>query len=221
MIGGLVAHARDALRFRLRRASLKRRNAAAQKAFASRLAALGPGSIVVDCGANVGVISERLARTGATVHAFEPDPEAFAALSARLAGFDNVFLHQAAVGPEAGRATLFASVRRKGGDTAYSASSSLFSESKRVSDEPFAEVRVVDFIDFLRSLAKPPELIKIDIEGSEVALLERMFETGVINDVGAVFVETHEKQLPTMRARTFALIDRARSCRDRINFDWV
>src|SRR5690348_12928173 len=54
--------------------------------FDAWVARLGPGDIAIDLGAHVGTITERLARTGATVHAFEPDPDAFAILSAQMAG---------------------------------------------------------------------------------------------------------------------------------------
>ena len=71
------------------------------------------------------------------------------------------------------------------------------------------------------TLPAPPALVKIDIEGAEVALLERLFDTGAIARMGRVFVESHEKQLPSLRARTFALIDRAARLPGRpVTLDW-
>ena len=70
------------------------------------LALLRPGDVVIDCGANVGEVSARLVATGATVIAFEPDPYAFEKLSERVAGCDNVTLHQQAVSTEAGTLRL-------------------------------------------------------------------------------------------------------------------
>ena len=67
---------------------------------------LKTGDIVVDCGANVGDVSVPLARTGATVHAFEPDPYAFEQLTEAVREFPNVTLHNAAVGIEAGSIRL-------------------------------------------------------------------------------------------------------------------
>ena len=37
-----------------------------------------PGDIIIDAGANVGDVTSKCARTGATVHAFEPNPVCFA-----------------------------------------------------------------------------------------------------------------------------------------------
>src|SRR3546814_4183293 len=41
---------------------------------------LRPGDIAIDCGANVGRFTRPIAEGGATVHAFEPNPDAFAEL---------------------------------------------------------------------------------------------------------------------------------------------
>ena len=44
---------------------------------------LGPGDVAIDCGANLGAITRIMARGGAEVHAFEPNPDAYAVLKAR------------------------------------------------------------------------------------------------------------------------------------------
>src|SRR3546814_13037940 len=54
---------------------------------------LRPGDIAIDCGANVGRFTRPIAEGGATVHAFEPNPDAFAALLRNLAGLAWVQLH--------------------------------------------------------------------------------------------------------------------------------
>ena len=50
------------------------------------LSMLEPGDVVIDCGANLGAVAGPLADTGATVHAFEPDPYTFGRLSEALGG---------------------------------------------------------------------------------------------------------------------------------------
>ena len=207
------------LRLQHRLSTRAKRVAEAEAAFDRAVAKLGPGDIAIDCGANIGVISQRLAETGAELHAFEPDPDAFAALSAKLAVHPKAMLHNAAIGTEEGEAALFASTRRVKGDARHSVSSSLLNESSRVSDERFDTVRVIDFIAFLNSLPKPPKLIKMDVEGAEVAVLERLLDADLAASIGAIFVETHEKQLPSLRARTFALIDRFKPY-PHVYLDW-
>ena len=67
---------------------------------------LRAGDIVFDCGANVGDVTVQLAQSGAQVHAFEPDPVAFARLSDRFSEVDNVTLHNVAVGTQDGVAPV-------------------------------------------------------------------------------------------------------------------
>lgn len=50
---------------------------------------LSKKDIAVDCGANVGRFTEMMAQTGATVYAFEPNPDAFAVLSENIKGVGN------------------------------------------------------------------------------------------------------------------------------------
>ena len=45
---------------------------------------LKPGNIVIDCGANVGDVASRLARSGATIYAFEPQPDCFAIVATQI-----------------------------------------------------------------------------------------------------------------------------------------
>lgn len=75
--------------------------------FDQMLEQIGAGDIVIDLGANVGEITQQMAATGATVHAFEPDPETFTHLQNATKELGNVVLHQAAVGGEDGTVTLF------------------------------------------------------------------------------------------------------------------
>lgn len=81
----------------------------AEEVFAARLQRLGPGDLAIDCGANRGKISRKLARTGAEVIAYEPDPVIFAHLSRVAEAFPTLRPHCAAVGLEAGTAVLYRS----------------------------------------------------------------------------------------------------------------
>jgi len=64
-------------------------------------------------------------------------------------------------------------------------------------------------------------VLKIDIEGSEVALLERLLNDPVCDRIDHIFVETHERSLPELAARTDALRQAARfRTHPRIEMDW-
>ena len=51
-------------------------------------------------------------------------------------------------------------------------------------------------------------MTKMDIEGAEVEVLERLLGSTDTRLLGEVFVETHEKYQPELRERTQALRDR-------------
>jgi len=97
--------------------------AKAKQEFESVLEGLTPDDIVIDCGANFGKYTVLMAATGATVHAFEPDPEAFAELSKAAAKLTNVTLWNAAVGLRDGEFPLYRSTKFVPNSPQYTASS--------------------------------------------------------------------------------------------------
>src|SRR5437773_5485414 len=85
---------------------------------------LNKDSIVSDCGANVGNITKKFAATGATVHAFEPDPLAFGILKKRFQFFPNVILHNQGVWDKETDLNFF-SHKNQDEELAYTVSSSI------------------------------------------------------------------------------------------------
>ncbi|WP_299687340.1 FkbM family methyltransferase [uncultured Tateyamaria sp.] len=112
-------------------------------------AALGPGDVCIDLGANVGETTVPLAETGATVHAFEPDPDNFAKLAAACAGFSNVVLHEAAAGAEAGQLTLYRSTLLEKNARKGSTGSTLIADNTVANAEDTVDVKVVDATAFV------------------------------------------------------------------------
>jgi FkbM family methyltransferase len=190
-------------------------------AFAAAISRLGPGDIAVDCGANVGEYTEAMARTGATVHAFEPNPHAFAALERRVAGLPNVHLHRAAVDATAGTALLFQHVKAAEDPLYWSQGASLVSEKANVDARNALEVETVDLAAFVEALERPPALVKIDIEGAEGRVLDRLVASGLMARLPAIFVETHERKIPALRPALARLdLRRHRDFSDKLWLDW-
>lgn len=126
-----------------------------------------PGSTVLDVGANIGWHAMFLARTvpGVTVHAFEPVPETFRALEAHLAlnGVTNVRPYCLGCSREPGRLTFFLPPESV---NASAANLSGRPDARRVE----VEVRRLD--DVVRAEGLAPALLKIDVEGAELHVLE-------------------------------------------------
>lgn len=79
----------------------------AEREFSRVVHRLKPGDIAIDCGANIGSVALRLAKTGATVFAFEPDPIAFDQLRTVSQRFANLTIYQKAVADRPGLVQLF------------------------------------------------------------------------------------------------------------------
>ena len=182
----------------------------------------GPGKIALDCGANVGDFTEILAAGGAQVHAFEPNPYAFAELQRRFRGCANVVCHQAAVGCATGRLPLFLHESSPKDEVLYSTGSSLLAVKPNVCKERSVEVEVVDLAWFIFGLPQDVEVMKMDIEGAEVEVLEHLVSTGALRRVRRAFVETHEGKMPILAestARMKSAVAEVAEC--QVNWSWI
>lgn len=177
-------------------------------AFEAVVADLRPGDLCIDLGANYGEITQALAATGADVIAFEPDPDTFAQLQAKVGHLPNVTLHQKAAGARAETLTLHRAKNLAKDPAKRSQAASLIRQDSAMDSANTVEVAVVDFVAFLRALDRPVRLLKVDIEGSEFELLEHLFDDPVLDRLDTVFVETHERFDP---ARFNPIVDRLRA----------
>ena len=189
--------------------------------FDRALRKLGPGDVVVDCGANVGEFTGLFLSTGATVHAFEPDPWTFKELQRRFPKSERLFLYPTAVSDCSGMVELYRRADFSEDPEGASVSSSLCVEKSNVDPDCSISVPQISLVEFLRDLDCRVALLKIDIEGEEVAVLEHMIATDSLELCGQVFVETHEDRIPSLKDRTERL--RALSQRNysgRLFLDW-
>ena len=177
----------------------------AEARFSELCRALGPADIALDLGANIGDLTVHLAANGATVYAYEPEPETFGLLSERFAQSANVHLHQAAVSDRDGTTELIlpASFREKPRSASKAAS---IAHDRYLGPGHIAHtVFMHNITTIIRALPKLPALIKMDIEGAELAVLEAMRKNGLVGPRMAVFVETHERLDPASLPRVRAL----------------
>ncbi|BAI97855.1 hypothetical protein Sj15T_22670 [Sphingobium sp. TA15] len=143
---------------------------------------LQPGDTFVDVGANVGLFSvaagRRVGNMG-NVISFEPVPETMSALAAtiQLNGLgDIVSLHQSAAGRTAGTATLYV------GQTCGHSSLLPLDESRGTIEVPMV---ALDEVIGDRKV----DLIKIDVEGWELEVLQGLRNTLVNNPQASVLLE--------------------------------
>jgi hypothetical protein len=86
-----------------------------------------------------------------------------------------------------------------------------------------SDVKCIALSDFIVSLQRPIKLVKMDIEGSEIEVLNSLLDSNAIDCVELTVVETHEKQRPALADATFALRQRIkeRGLDTKIRLDWI
>lgn len=154
---------------------------------------LRPGDIAIDCGANVGKVTRKIARPGVTVYAFEPDPNAFRALVRNTADLDNVACLNKAVSVYNGKAKIYFNDRYDENPEKWSTGSTLLEDKPNVDKENFVVCEVVDLAEFIEKLDKPIGILKMDIEGEEVKVLNKLIDCGLTSRIRKIVVETHER----------------------------
>jgi FkbM family methyltransferase len=201
------------LRRALRR--LRRRRWEFERAFRT----LRPGDVAIDCGANIGRYATLMADRGATLYAFEPNPWAFAELERLLGDRPNVHLRQAAVGVHAGEAELHLHRHHDQDEVVWSVGSSLFESKPNVSADSLT-VEVVDLPAFIAGLDAPVALLKIDVEGSEIELLNALHAPDLLGGIRTVLVEMHDTKIDELRESGAALRQLVARRYPNVRLDW-
>ncbi len=124
------------------------------------------GMIFYDCGANIGfytLVASKLVGASGRVLAFEPAPTTFARLSAnvRANAATNVSIWHVALGAKEGRATIYQPRGESHGLNTLASGGSVVGECRLTSLDSLVS----------RETLPAPNIIKVDVEGSELALL--------------------------------------------------
>ncbi|SEW37371.1 methyltransferase, FkbM family [Aliiroseovarius sediminilitoris] len=212
----------------MRRQARNQRAAHAKGLLQGICSMLKPGDVVLDCGANIGEVTVPLAKTGAHIHAFEPDPYAFGKLSDATRDLDNVTLHNAAVGTKTGTINLMRAENFGDNPRGASVKSTVISGGRKIDEttENTLEVPLISLPDFLADLtAKHGQIafLKMDIEGAELEILEAMLADGLFDKITLTVAETHENKFKALRDRFRALRAAVAKAHPptRVNLDWI
>ena len=146
---------------------------AVQEAFRSHLR---PGDVLFDIGANVGfftIISVQLVGSEGHVYAFEPVPDNAAAVrhNLELNSFTNATVINSAVADRSGQGELLVA-HYSGG----SALSTVKTPPPDLKERMPVETVSIDVL-LAEGAMRPPDMVKIDVEGAELTVLQGMVET--------------------------------------------
>lgn len=189
--------------------------------FYNLLNKLPRGSFVIDVGANIGEVSKICLDRGFVVEAFEPDPVAIKELTNKLSGYKKFSLFEFAVGLSQSKQKLYRTNEFNKNNPFTTNSSSLLSFRSGI-NKPFVIINVMDFIGYLEEKKVNISLLKMDIEGSEIPILNRIIDLNLHKKIQNIFVETHEIFSHELGLETAKLKLRIKKLNiDNINLDWV
>ena len=137
---------------------------------------LKPGDVFFDIGANVGfftLLGAKLVEPAGSVHAFEPVPRNVETLrrNVRLNGWSHVHVHPVAVAATKGEQELLLT-RDVGGASLTSAGIAIPDVANRLM---VPTVAIDDLVE--RGDIPPPSVVKVDVEGAELGVLQGMQRT--------------------------------------------
>ena len=169
------------------------------------------GMICIDLGAHFGKYTRAMALGAKQVIAFEPDPWAHEVLQKNVRDFENVKIENAAAGTCSRTVHLYRHARFDDDPAKYSRSSSVVSNKINVTRESAIEVNQIDFIEYVSDLNEEIGVLKIDIEGAEVELLESLLDQpDILKRIHFIFVETHASRIPSHKPLVKLLRSRAK-----------
>jgi FkbM family methyltransferase len=167
-------------------------------------------SVVIDAGAYIGEWSETISeRYGATIHAFEPVPSASKRMQRRLADHPNVHVHKLGLGATNERVTMSVD----GPGSSMYASKGVFGST---------EVEIRDVVEVFDELGLHEiDLLKVNIEGAEYDLFDRLAEAEWLPHVRVLSVQFHEWHPNAYKRRRTVRRNFRRNHEEVWNFPWV
>ncbi|KEO75576.1 FkbM family methyltransferase [Anditalea andensis] len=180
-------------------------------------------SFIIDCGANIGDICALFLTKNASIIAFEPDPMAYKLLVDRFEGNPNITCHNKAVSDEDCTAKLyFHTEQHQNSHSAYTVSSSIVKNKVNINSLNSIEVEAVDLDRYISNLNRWVDILKMDVEGAEIDILEKMIQNKTYQNIGLILVETHETKIPGHHKKVAAIkatIDKLKI--KNIKLNWI
>lgn len=145
--------------------------------------------IVLDLGANIGNFSQACLNLGFKVIAVEPHPQALSYLQSRMKKEKDVQILAAGVSDLPGKCTLYTHPDHENDPLTTSVSASIIGEKFQAEGMSF-DIKLISF-DSLFDKNPLFDLVKIDIEGAEMLLVDSIIKNA--SGIKRLLLETHER----------------------------
>lgn len=140
--------------------------------------------VIIDCGSNTGlsILFFKQLYPKSKIIAFEPDPNTFTILerNINLNKLNNITLYNVALDNEISQKTFYTNKTNPA-----SGVSSLIANRANKDEIKVETVKLSSYIE------SKIDLLKLDIEGSEFAVIEDLHETGKLNFIDKMIIEYH------------------------------
>ena len=147
--------------------------------------------VILDCGSNIGmaILFFKSLYPDAEITGFEPAPWACSAIeeTVRANGLRDISLHNVALAEVEGTLDLFH-------DPSHPGSAVMSVHRERM---PGESVRV-PAVRLSRYVSKPVDFLKLDVEGSELAVLRDLVTSGTLGQIRQMVIEFHHHLSPTV-----------------------
>jgi len=182
---------------------------------------LSEESLVIDIGANIGLISQVFVDLyNCNIEAYEPNKYAFKELKKRFLVNKKVKCYKLAVTESGLKKKIFFHKKSKIDPTKYSTATSLISKKENVNNKDFYLIKTISISSIMKKF-KYIDLIKIDVEGYEYKILPYIIKNK--KNIKKVICELHgnpklNKNL-FLRKNYFNLINRLK--KNKLYNSWL
>ena len=152
--------------------------------------------VFFDIGANKGQELDILVPTGIQIHSFEPHPKFAERIKERFKEKTNLIFNKTAAWIKNEQKKFYykrdpeLQWDKDGGST-------LLKEKSNINKHWSVDVQCIDISDYIFSLNKSIDIIKLDVEGVEYHIIKHLITTGAVDMVKNIFFEDHSRKMPS------------------------
>lgn len=183
---------------------------------------LSPQDVCIDCGVNRGRFTDILILRNCIVYGFEPHKLLYQNLLLKYKNNKNITIFNQAVHTKNEIIPFYLNTKEIQNINCTESASLI----KRTDIETFScEVEGIDFVEFTKTIIKQHrkiKLIKLDIEGAEFDIIEKIIENKIYEYVEYILCETHERLIEngTERLKTIKKLIEINNIKN-IFLDWI
>lgn len=151
------------------------------------------------------------------MHSFEPNAYLFAILQDKYKNNPNVILNKAAVSDKSGSARFLL-------HDAISQGNCIELSKMNVTSVDYDEVELIDLVEYITQKILPRRIfmLKLDIEGAEFGVMDKIIEARLYEKIDYIACETHERYFKDGKAKIKSLRQKiAQNNIKNIFLDWI